>query len=330
MGSDLLHGCFQLTNWGRQMLSKTLLDYSHTVAPRTATKIRHELNRWLKHGLPDSLAITTEHFETFRAATRDTLAATTIEDTVSDFRTLIRFAGRTPPEAGRRLKRRTICRHVPEVSAIDKAYANADATLWPRVRNGRVPELQRISNGDFWRAWLCVGYYTALRLGDMCLVEWESFREDRIVVTAGKTGRVHEFPLPEVVRRHLEPLRAAKLSRPFPVPAWAAGRIRRELSRCNESIGPQPLRRASVTSWACASAEAGRIVHGERLGVLSHYYDTRRLLAEAEPRFVWPEAMLNGVGLSRTTQRRIELITAIDHVPESRLNDLLLVAKAFR
>jgi len=311
------------------MLSETLTQYARTVAPRTETKIRHELNRWRKYGLPDSLAITTADFETFRAACRDTLSATTIEDTVSDFRTLIRFAGLSPPDAGRRLKRHKRCRHVPEVNAVGRAYANADVACWPNCANGRVGELQRISNGDFWRAWLCVGYYTALRLGDLCRLAWEAFRSDRIVVMAGKTGRVHEFPLPEIVRRHLEPLRTAELSRPFPVPAWAASRIRRELARCEATIGPQPLRRASVTSWACASAEAGRIVHGERLGVLSSYYDVRRLLADAEPRFAWPEEMLAGVGLSRTTQRRVELIAALEQVPESRLDDLLLVAKAF-
>ena len=309
-------------------LSKTLIEYAATVAPRTGSKIRHELNRWARLGLPDSLDVTTDNFAAFRLATQARLSATTIEDTVSDIRTLIRFAGRTPPDAGRRLKRRKVCRPVPEVAAVDRAYANADVTVWPHCSNGRVPELQRINNGDFWRAWLCVGYYTALRLGDLCRLQWDAFRSDRIVATAGKTGRVHEFPFPEVVRLHLEPLRAAELSRPFPVPTWAAARIRRELTRCDEAIGPQPLRRASVTSWACASAEAGRIVHGERLGVLASYYDTRRILAGAESRFAWPESMLAGVGLSRTTQRRLELMAALDRVPDDRIDDVLRVTRA--
>lgn len=304
--------------------------YGQEVQPRTRQKIDHELNRWDRYGLPVRLIeIESTTFDALRAAgRRDGLAATTIEDTVSDVRTLIRFVGRTPPDPGRRLKRRTKCKQVPEVAAVGRAYANASVTCWPNCRNGRVPELQRIDNGDFWRAWLCVGYFTALRLGDVSRLEWDAFRDDRIVVQAGKTGRVHEFPLPEVVRLHLEPLRSADLSRPFPVPTWAAGRIRRELSRCEDTIGPQPLRRASITSWACASAEAGRIVHGERLGVLSNYYDTRRILEGAESRFAWPSEMLDGVGLSRSTQRRVELMAALDRVPEDRIDDVLRVTKA--
>jgi integrase len=309
-------------------LTTALAEYSRTVAPRTGRKIRHELNRWHKFGLPDAATVTTKHFEKFRKLTRDQFSATTIEDTVSDIRTLIKFVGRKPPDAGRRLRRRTTCKFVPEVAAVGRAYTNADLTCWPNCHNGRVPELKRISNGDFWRAWLCVGYFTALRLGDLCRLEWDNFRTDRIVATAKKTGRVHEFPLIEVVRLHLEPLRAADLSRPFPVPTWSAGRVRRELARCDASIGPQPLRRASVTSWACASAEAGRIVHGERLGVLAHYYDTRRLLADAEPRFEWPEQMLAGVGLSRTTRRRAELMAAMKSVPEDKVEDVLKITKA--
>ena len=310
-------------------IRNTLADYAAEVQPRTAKKIEHELNRWDRLKMPAKLAeISTATFEEFRAALRGKLAATTIEDTISDLRTLIKFAGRTPPDAGRRLKRTKRCRHVPEVAAVGRAYVNAGVTVWPRCVHGRTPELQRIDNADFWRAWLAVGYFTALRLGDLCRLEWTAFRDDRIVATAGKTGKVHEFPLPEVVRRHLEPLRAAGLSRPFPVPAWAGKRIRRELKRCDDQIGPQALRRASVTSWACASAEAGRIVHGERLGVLAHYYDTRRLLASAENRFAWPDEMLAGVGLDRTTQRRAELMAVLDRVPADKIEDVLRVTKA--
>lgn len=308
-------------------LTHALERYTPHIAPRTGQKLRHNLARWTRHGLPDSVAITSDDFAAFRERAAG-LAATTIEDTVSDLRTLVKFATGSAPDAGRRLKRKQTCRHVPEVAAVGRAYENATAAKWPNCRNGRVAELKRIGNGDFWRAWLCVGYFTALRLGDLCRLPWEAFQVDRVTVTAGKTGRTHIFPLPEVVRLHLEPLQRADLSRPFPVPTWAGGRIRRELARCDSSIGPQPLRRASVTSWACASAEAGRIVHGERLGVLSHYYDTRRLLAEAEPRFAWPEEMLAGVGLSRTTQRRVELMAVLDRVPEDRIDDVLKITKA--
>jgi hypothetical protein len=83
-----------------------------------------------------------------------------------------------------------------------------------------------------------------------------------------------------------------------------------------------------VSVWACASAEAGRIVHGERLGVLASYYDTRRILAGAESRFAWPESMLAGVGLSRTTQRRVELMAALDRIPDDRIDDVLRVTRA--
>jgi integrase len=309
-------------------LSKALTNYGETVAPRTGQKIRHELNRWAKFGLPDSVAVTTDTFDKFRRLAEGKFAATTIEDTVSDIRTLIKFAGRKPPDAGRRLRRRTACKHVPEVAAVGRAYENADATRWPNCHNGRVAELQRIDNGDFWRAWLCVGYFTALRLDDLCRLEWDAFGEDRITVTAGKTGNVHEFPLPEVVRLHLEPLRRAGLSRPFPVPRWAGNRIRRELKRCESTIEPQALRRASVTSWACSSEAAGAIIHGKSLGVLGSYYGTRRIIADAESRFAWPDEMLSGVGLSRILQRRVELMAALDRVPADKIEDVLKITKA--
>lgn len=313
-------------------LRKVAEDYSRGIAPRTASKITHQLNRWEKYGLQKrAKSVTTEDFEKLRtAATADGLAATSIEDTVSDVLTLLRFALKRVdvPDAGRRLKRKFNCKPVPSLDEMASAYAASCQAKWPSNPRTLNVELREIDNEVFWQAWIVFSFWTGLRLGDVMRVEWDGITHDKIEVTASKTSKKHTFPLPEVVAVHLERLRSAGLSRPFPISKWSVNRVRRELDGMGSNFGPQAIRRASITTWACASPEAGRIVHGERLGVLRHYYDTCRILAEAAPRFQWPSAILEGAGMTQQTQRRAELLAVLNRVPDNKIDDVLTVTRA--
>jgi len=308
-------------------LTKVLREYERHVAPRTAMKVRHQIARWVKYGQQDSIKVETQHFDQFRKSAA-TLAATTIEDTINDIRTLIKFQTGKQPDPGRRLKRQTKTKPVPSVATIGAAYLAAGSATWPNNPRTHNEELRRISNRDFWRAFIVVGYWCGLRLSDLIKLEWDAISESHIEVSAGKTGKTHRYPMPEIVAKHIEPLRAAGLSRPFAVARWAGARVRRELAKMHAGFGPQAMRRSAITSWACASPEAGRIVHGERLGVLKFYYDTERILDEAGRRFQWPDEVLEGAGMTRTLQRRVELMAALGNVPDDRVDDVLKVTKA--
>ena len=302
------------------------------ISERTREKLRHQANRWLKIAGESSMArIDEKVIITFR---RDALAkglsAATIEDTISDLLTVFRSTdGLVVPSVGKRLKRRITVRSAPSVSAIGAGYAAADTARWPSCRNGRTPSFDDVSNGDVWRGFLVVGYYTGLRLEDVCALEWSDVGDDGSICTAaGKTGHEHRFPACSIVNDALSPLRAIKSDRVFPFPKWSAPRIRRELARLHVDLAPQALRRASITSWACSSPEAGRIVHGCGLGVLRHYYQTDRILAEALQRFPWPVEMRPPGESSWRRDQQDQLLAVIETMKDDRLADILRIARS--
>ena len=303
---------------------------------RTHRKLHEHARRWQKAGCPVRLSsIKRQHFDKFRSwalSLPKPLAATTIEATVRDVVSLIRevVAAGKVPDTGRRLRQRVTTKPVPTVAALGLAYSRADNAQWPHNDKSKTPELQRITNGDFWRGFLSLAYVTGLRLGDLMGIEWTAVQSESIAWTAAKTGKPHEYPLPEILRRNLEPLRATEATRVLPVPAYSMGRIRRELSRISDGkIGPQPLRRLSCTQWAIASPEAGRLIHGTGIGVMAHYLDKLRILTDAAGRLEWPDEVLDHCGLTRQTERRLQLAQALKRLPDDRIDDVLRVARAF-
>lgn len=74
-------------------------------------------------------------------------------------------------------------------------------------------------------------------------------------------------------------------------------------------VPPHGFRRFSITQWSTASPDAGRIVHGEGLGIRSHYVDPRRVLEDAAPRVRMPTAFLTRKEISDSMKSEEELLT---------------------
>jgi len=313
-------------------LAAAVLRYldAHRVTDATARKLRHRLNCWFRHSARRSTRLSAAAFDEFRHnATAAGLSPRTVEETVSD---VARVAGVN--DVGTRLRRwkTATCRPVPTLAVLATAYDNADAAVWPDPDTVRTPALMRVPAAAFWRAFLVVAFVTGLRLRDLRSVTWQSIDEHGIRWTASKTGRVHTYPPCAVLIRHLRPLRVAGDLRVFPVSASQERLLRRELVRISGSpeLTPQAIRRASITQWAIASPDAGRIIHGSAdLGVLAHYLDVRRVLAAALPRLQFPAAFLTAAERAERAGRTRRLLTIADQLPVDRLDDLLRVGEAF-
>lgn len=311
------------------LFSEIVSAYAHEVEPRTSQKWRHNLNRWIKLGGCDAAEqVTTDVIETWRSVARQCeLSATTIEDTISDVLTWIRRIRLPAPDRGRSLRRKRQPKHVPTLDQFDSAYLACVDHRWPCRGISQVQGLRRVSSRDFWRAWLVVGYWTGLRLGDMLSLEWDDISADRLSVTAEKTGHEHAFPMHSILKAHIEPLTRSGERRVFPVATWAQPRVRRELGRLANGYGPQPQRRLAITAWTAADPEAGRIIHGTGLDVVNrHYLDALAILERHAPAVRWPQSVLQSCGMSETTVRRAELLRALHRLPEDRVETVLQVA----
>ena len=309
-------------------LTELVERHAAEVASRTSRKWRHAINRWKKHGGPDGAGlVVTGTIEAFRtAALGSGLSPRTIEDTISDVLCLLRRIGKSPGR-GRALRIRQKRKPVPTVAALAEAYAAAEPGRWPEV--GTVDRsLTRVSSDQWWRAWMAVGYWTGLRLGDMLDLKWDEIGSERIMRTAAKTGVEHTWPMCHQIAKHLEALRQVGDERVFPFSVHGPFRIRRELTRLHPQIGPQALRRLAITQWTVAGGkEAGGAVHGCRIDVMDrHYLDAGRILERAAPSFEWPACF----GVTTTTEQRIELRRILDRLPEDRVGDMLRLARALQ
>lgn len=304
--------------------------YSHEVSGRTSQRWRHNVTRWLKFGGEGKPAsITTESFEAWRDVVRPLVASgdlspTTVEDTISDVRTLIAREFGTAPGRGRSLRKRTQVKRVPTLDELGRAWKAAGSLndVWPTAW---VPALRKVESSAFWRAWLVVSYWTGLRLGDLMELRWRDVGEDRITTTSSKTGKLHSFPMIDRLQESLNPIRTSD-ERVFPVPAWGHNRIRRELRRLDPNLTPQALRRLSITEWTVADPEAGRIVHGTSLDVVNrHYLDGLRVLERASTRVSWPDVLAPS-----TLERRRHLMSVLKRIPDEKVDALLQVAGSMR
>lgn len=301
------------------------------LADRTRLKMRHRLNCWLRHtSLQRVDQVGPVAFAAFRkAAAKAGLSARTIEETISD---VARISGVN--QFGERIRgwKAARCKPVPEIDTINRAYESASDACWPVNEKSRTPELRTVDNGTFLRAYLVLAFHTGLRCGDLHSLTWQAIGMARIDWQASKTARQHVYPIDDVVRRHLQPLREHSIcDRVFPVTEWQERFVRRELRRvsCDRNLTPQAIRRCAITEWACASADAARLVHGCGLGVLTHYFGAERILCEAMPRRAWPSSFLTAE--ERETQRlQLDELTRLGkRLQPEQLDNLIKVGHAF-
>lgn len=263
------------------------------LSQNTVQKIGYELTRWNKVTLgPPVQQITKDTFSDFRKSALDRgLAVRSIESNIDTVRQLMQFAveaGEIPvvPPAGRRLKKPKPRPTPLETEQLRLLFVHAEVAVWPN--HVFVPR-------HWWRAFFVLGYWTGLRLTDLCWrLSWDHFniRQKTIVFPANKTGHVHEYPLPERMIPHLTRVSSRGL---VLGPPKSMKCFRRELKIITQTadigrpVTAKSLRQTAVSEWSKVSRDAGRIVHGCGLGdVRDHYVDQLAILQDAAPRMPWP------------------------------------------
>jgi integrase len=76
---------------------------------------------------------------------------------------------------------------------------------------GHMKNAPSVSRKDFWRAFVSLGYYAGLRLGDLMKLDWQQHIGDdgSLNIVMGKTGDLLTTRLPADCLARLEPLKAA-------------------------------------------------------------------------------------------------------------------------
>lgn len=308
-------------------LQAALDNYSRSreLAADTRRKLQHRINCWRKHGGAQASPASTD-FNAFRDAAKKHLSRRTIEETVGD---IARLYG--VEDVGQRLRRwkTASCRPVPSTELLSSAYDNAASAEWPVSPRSRTPQLNLVSNEEWWRAFLVFAFFTGMRLRDLRSITWQDW--DRARWQASKTGKVHHYPECAIVARHLRPLRTRRSPRIFAFSKSQERFVRRELKFISgsELLTPQAIRRCSITQWTIAGDQAGKLIHGIALGVMTSYLDVQRILAASLPRLTWPAAFLLSRERDRRTQaaERIQKLTS--RLNADRLQDLERVVTAF-
>jgi len=205
----------------------------------------------------------------FRDRAKQTLSIWTIEKTITDVITVLRYAGQTEVTPGKRLRRPRPMPSPVSVDAIGRTWQSADGWL---------------------RQWIVLSYWTGLRLADSIRLQLQltGTESDRLQLVASKTGHAEVWPLPDWLRPHLQPL-----SLPYGhANDHAMLLIRSAITRANREHPtdwlPKNLRQRSITEWSQANGMAGAIIHGSGLRVLTHYVDPISILSSASERLRLP------------------------------------------
>jgi len=197
------------------------------------------------------------------------LSNVTTEKTVTDVMTIVRYVVGTIPAVGKRLRQPRPEPRPVSLSDLDAIFAASESHRM--------------------RRWLCLTYWTGLRLADSVNLLTQSLPDITIRHKASKTGICHAWPVPEWLRPWLQRSDDRVTCR---VP-WMSRVIRAELAATCVVAGvaivtPKNIRQASITEWTRSNATAGAIIHGCGLGVLSHYIDPLSVLESAAPRVRLP------------------------------------------
>jgi len=222
-------------------------------------------------GITDPAQVSTPVIVGFRqAASAVAMSPNTIEKTVTDVMTIVRFVCGQIPEVGKRLKQKKPNPRPAEFDKIEAVFAAAES--------------ERL------RRWLALTFWTGLRLSDsVTLYATLKGPCDVLRYEASKTGLQHAWPVPKWLKLWMtpvEPLTGYST-------AWFGRLIRDELAETCEragvkKFGPKHVRQASINAWTAANATAGAIVHGMGLGVMVHYLAPLNVLTTAFHRVAVP------------------------------------------
>lgn len=282
----------------------------------------HSVSRWAKLSAVPYTSVSAQALTDFRrAGLAAGLSPHSIEQTVTD----ICLLTGCPP--GRRLRRPQPSPDVPTVERVAKLYEAAGAAQWPQARRpqgGRPCRWLRCSTEAWWRCWIVCASWYGFRLRDLRRMSSADFAAGTL--RAHKTGKPHPMIVPPFVRRHWRLLKSDDMG---PMPAK---QLRRELRRIAKAAGvryvePHGFRRFAVSQWSAASVDAGRIVHGESLGIRSHYVDHRRVLEDAAPRVRMPTCFFTQKEISDIMKAEEELLTYYRRADRATRDAILHLAR---
>lgn len=269
------------------------------LSPRTRKRYRYELERWSRlTGDPPIVEIDTGTFQAFRAASAELgHKPATTESTLRVIRAVLRCAMahgaiRTMPDRGRPRRIAAPEPHPPSLDELDRFLRAVHVSRWPKTH---------VTPAVFWRCFVCIDLWTGLRREDaFWKLAWEHIHEDRIEFRAGKTGKLHCWPMTPLVQRHLKLMRHT-FKRPASTPIFNPGKsghsLQRELERICDAAEIRPLtiksfRQAAVTLWTAADSRAGEILHGVGMPrVMNHYLDKLAILRSAADAVKMPDAL---------------------------------------
>lgn len=261
---------------------------------RTMERYRMEILRWERHTANPTIdQITTADFQRLRASCLAAgLKPATIEAGIRTVLQVLRLCGPEQerreglgiiprvPFVGRSLRQVAPLRPTPTVGELRLLWMTCSRLHWPPACN----------TTTFWRAWIGLGFVAGLRLTDMLTLPRSAISGDTLAIIAKKTGIALVVPLPPWLMAVIAQLpTGGKLFPCRMLPCF----IRRELRRLSTMCGlpmivtPHSLRRASITAWTAINPDAGRIIHGEGLGIRDRYVNRldmlRKCLAEFPP-----------------------------------------------
>lgn len=172
----------------------------------------------------------------------------------------------------------------PQCWTIDQLVQVVQAV---RALHGDLESDKAVRRASFWTAFVLVGYYTALRSGDLLSLRWDQIQDGLIVRTMSKTGDIIVCPLPPDAMEQLEKLRGGGRVLVFgqlmnDKNCW--GFFRRVLQSEGLPGSIKWLRRTSATLLermhpGTAKAHLGHRTHGL---AYKHYVDPR-LLQQDKP-----------------------------------------------
>lgn len=276
------------------------LEYAHDLTINTKRKYIGHL-RCLQRVLGEEISsidrIDTETFVKFRkAAQKRDLSPFTTESVINDVLTLLRYAHVTDrlervPHAGRRLKRIICVKKIPTLAQLGSIYSYTDAADWP-THTGVPPKV-------WWQLFLCVLYFTGLRITDVLRLRWENCFENKIVIQARKTGKIQTIPLHPIIQKHLQAFRTSFGDWVFPVGVGTVSRIRKQLGRiCDAAnvryVTPQQIRRLAGTEFERAAPDAGKKLLGHCPSSVSDFYLVPLCLEVAVTRLRYPRQFEEG------------------------------------
>jgi integrase len=307
------------------------LSYALDLRSSSRNKLRYHFARWARlTGDPPVGEITAETFELFRRESLELQhSPRSVETVITDVLTVLRRAHAIGliagvPDAGRRLKKgrpRTTQPSLTQLAALHRCTAVA---VWPLVSD----------SAEFWRRWIEVAYFTALRLGDLCSIVWQQVRLDLgiIEVAPSKTSDPYRLPIHPRLFQTLEAIGPRASGLVFEVP-HSPMRVRRELRRMSAAAGvptvtPQMIRRCAGTAAEKGRSGGGSLILGRPVpGADAFYLDREALLRQAVDAMPVPPGWAPTVEAAPVSE---DLAAALRGLTESDQRMLLEMAARLR